>query len=390
MREGRRFAGGLKVVVVCLALLPGCATMRDNAPLADLRPCSDAFVATRDGWQLGVRHIRPAVPDPNKLPVVLCHGLGLNATFWTITDNHLPAQLAARGYEVFLFDFRGSGNSSRLGRLSRINYRLRQTPFLEVGEGNWTVDDIVHYDVPAVLDYVKHETGSDRVNWVGHSLGGMLMFPYLEQSPAAWRVASFVGMGSTITIANAPARDMLRANRGLRVLARALSPGRLGRPLMYVRFPGLDRIDQFYYTSENVDKQTVARFYGYTLEDTGRSALKQLDPYLEFGHFVSADRKTDYAVQLASVTTPTLMVAGENDTMSDIPSTALTYNALGSPDKLLMRFGKRDGQIADYGHCDLVWSRYAPKEIFPPLIDWLDRHQPIASPQEQLPSPQRE
>lgn len=389
MRAGRRFAGGLRAVVVSLALGPGCATMRDNAPSADFRPCSDAFIATRDGWQLGVRHIRPAVPDPNKLPVVLCHGLGLNATFWTITENHLPAQLAARGYEVFLFDFRGSGNSTRQGRLARLNARLRQTPFREAGEGNWTVDDIVRDDVPAVLDYVRRKTGREQVNWVGHSLGGMLMFPYLENPANAERIASFVGMGSTITLANAPARDMLRANRGLRILTRVASPGRLGRPLMYLRFPGLDRIDQFYYTSENVDKLTVARFYGYTLEDTGRSALRQLDPYLEFGHFVSADHKTDYAARLTSVTTPTLLIAGEADCMSDIPSTELTFKALASPDKLLLRFGKRDGQIADYGHCDLVWSRYAPQEIFPPLIDWLDRHQPIASPQE-LPSPQTE
>ena len=44
-----------------------------------------------------------------------------------------------------------------------------------------------------------------------------------------------------------------------------------------------------------------------------------------------------------------------------------------------MRFGKRDGQVADYGHCDLVWSRYAPREIFPPLIDWLDHRQPGAA-----------
>ena len=67
---------------------------------------------------------------------------------------------------------------------------------------------------------------------------------------------------------------------------------------MYFRFPGLDRIDQFYYTSENVDKRTTSRFYGYTLEDPGRSALRQLDPYLEFGHFVSADRTVDYAARL--------------------------------------------------------------------------------------------
>lgn len=104
---------------------------------------------------------------------------------------------------------------------------------------------------------------------------------------------------------------------------------------MYARFPGLDRIDQFYYTSENVDKRTIQRFYGYTIEDTGRSALKQMDPYLEFGHFVSADRKTDYAALLGSVTTPTLMIAGESDCMSDLPSTELTLAGIGAADKSL-------------------------------------------------------
>jgi hypothetical protein len=33
------------------------------------------------------------------------------------------------------------------------------------------------------------------------------------------------------------------------------------------------------------------------------------------------------------------------------------------------------GHVDDYGHCDLVWSRHAPREIFPPLIDWLDKRQ---------------
>ena len=157
---------------------------------------------------------------------------------------------------------------------------------------------------------------------------------------------------------------------------------------MFARFPGLDRIDQFYYTSANVDRTTVSRFYGYTLEDTGRSALKQLDPYLEFGHFVSADCSVDYAGHLGKVTLPTLMIAGDGDIMSDVASTRLTFNALGSRDKTLLRFGKAEGQIADYGHCDLVWSRHAPREIFPPLIAWLDTRQPLSTPQQPLPAPQ--
>lgn len=397
MRDGRQVLRFLGLCVIGLAFMPGCASMRRHASTPDFRPCTDGYAYTKDGWMLGVRHIRPAQPDPTKLPIVLCHGLGLNATFWTITNSHLPEQLAARGYEVFLYDNRGSGESARVGRVGKLNAALRQTLFLEWGDGTWNVDEMALYDVPAILDYVKKETGHERVNWVGHSLGGMLLFAFLEISPEADRIANFVGMGSTIVLADYPQKSMLQANRGLRKLTSVVSTGRLGRPLMFFQPPGLDKIDQFYYTSSVVDKQTVRGFYGYTLEDPGRSALKQLDPYLEFGHFLSADRKIDYAARLNEVTTPILLVAGDADIMSDVASTKLTLNALGSVDKSLMCFGRADGHIEDYGHCDLVWSRNASKELFPPMIDWLDRRQPgpaLATPQVQVqaspaPSPQQ-
>jgi pimeloyl-ACP methyl ester carboxylesterase len=379
--HGRRRLG-LTLAFLC-ADVAGCATMRRQAPSPDLRPCTDGYAYTEDGWRLGVRHYRPKEPDPGKLPVILCHGLGLNATFWTITNHHLPSQLTERGYDVYVFDIRGSGENAHLGYHDRINRLLRQTPLRERGERHWTVDDLVRYDVPAILDYVKNDTGHDRVNWVGHSLGGMLAFPFLELDPRGDRIANFVGMGSTIIQAETPQRDMLRANRGLRALLLVASPGRLGRPLTYFRIPGMESIDRFYYSNENVDPRTVARFYGYTLEDTGPGALRQLDPYLKRGHMLSADQSIDYASLLDKVRTPTLMIAGEGDILSDIPSTDLTFAGLGSPDKVLMKFGKVHGHVADYGHCDLVWSRHASREVFPPLIDWLDAHQPgqLASPQ---------
>jgi lysosomal acid lipase/cholesteryl ester hydrolase len=350
--------------------------MRREAPNPDLRPCTDGYAYTADGWRLGIRHYRPTQPDPDKLPVILCHGLGLNATFWTITDEHLPEQLNARGYDVYVFDIRGSGENGKLGRLDRINRRLRQTPFRERGERSWNVDEVWRYDVPAILDYVQRETGRDRVNWVGHSMGGMIMFPYLELDPRPERIANLVAMGSTIILAEVPQEDMLQANRALRALSLFASPGRLGRPLTYFRLPWMDQIDKFYFSDDNVDERTVARFYGYTLEDPGAGAFLQLDPYLQFGHMISADGRVDYAALLGKVKTPTLMVAGEADIISNIPSTELNYRAISSPDKTLMSFGRSHGQVADYGHCDLVWSRHAPREVFPPVIDWLDRHQP--------------
>jgi lysosomal acid lipase/cholesteryl ester hydrolase len=389
MRDGPRLR--LCLALGALAALPGCATMRCNAPSPLLRPCTDGYAETADGWRLGVRRVRPATPDPGKLPVVLCHGLGLNGTFWTITDGHLPQQLAARGYDVFIVDLRGSGASQRAGRVGKINARLRQTPLLELGEGKWTVDDQIRYDVPAVLEYVRKETGHDRVNWVGHSLGGMLMFAFLETQPQPERIANFVAMGAAVHLAEAPDSDLLRANRALRVLLRVVSTGRMARPMMYYRPQFLDHIDGFYFTAANVEKRTIDRFYGYTLENTGRGAMRQLDPFLEYGHFLSADRKVDYARLLGRVTTPTLVVAGEGDCLSSMASNIKTFEELAGPDKSLLRFGRRDGHVDDYGHCDLVWSRYAPVEIFPAVADWLDRRQPgVASDwPARLPSEQR-
>ena len=123
----------------------------------------------------------------------------------------------------------------------------------------------MRYDVPAILDYVQRETGHDRVNWVGHSMGGMLMFPYLELEPAGHeRIANFVAMGSTIILADAPQRDMLLANRALRTLNLFASPGRLGRPLTYFRMPGMNMIDSFYYSERQrrrSDRLAVLRLH---------------------------------------------------------------------------------------------------------------------------------
>jgi pimeloyl-ACP methyl ester carboxylesterase len=319
--------------------------------------------------------------------VVLCHGLGLNATFWTITDNHLPAQLTEQGYEVYVFDIRASGENGRPGTYDRLNRLLRQTPFRERGESGWTVDDLVRFDMPAILDYVERETGWNRVNWVGHSLGGMMVFPFLELSAEPERIANFVGMGSTIIQAKAPRKDMLAANAGIRTLLRVASAGRLGRPLAFYKMPGMESIDKFYYSVENVDRKTIARFYGYTLEDPGPGALRQFAPFLRDGHLLSADGRIDYSARLGEVKVPTLMVAGAGDLISDVPSTRMSFDALGSTDKTLYVFGKANGHVADYGHCDLAWSRHAPREIFPVMIQWLDRHQPGVRPTPQGPQP---
>jgi pimeloyl-ACP methyl ester carboxylesterase len=384
-RRRRPVRFGLALIVLALAA-PGCATSRNLYMARDLRPCTDGYAQTDDGWRLGVRHYTPENPDPSKLPVVLCHGLGLNGTFWTITDDHLPKQLTEAGYEVFVVDMRGSGGSYREGAVGWVNSGLRETILPELRNDDWSMDDQALHDVPAILDYVSKETGKPQVHWVGHSLGGMLMYAFLERSEEAGRVSTFVSMGAPASIADSPERwQMLKANRGIRKLLSAVSTGRIARPMSIFRPPGLDKVDRFYYSPDNVDRQTVDRFYGFTLEDPGPGALKQLENYLATGRLQSSDRKFDYFEGLGAIKTPTLFVVGDGDILADLPSNWETFQALGSPDRTFLRFGTDQGHHADYGHCDLVWSRHAPREIFPEIIHWLDdreRLRHLASPQQ--------
>ena len=100
---------------------------------------------------------RPGRPRPGQAAGgALPRPRASTATFWTITDDHLPD--AARGAGLRRLHRR----PPRLGRERRgwassatINARLRETPLLELGEGRWNVDEMAFYDVPAVLDYVK-------------------------------------------------------------------------------------------------------------------------------------------------------------------------------------------------------------------------------------------
>ena len=70
------------------------------------------------------------------------------------------------------------------------------------------------------------------------------------------------------------------------------------------------------------------------------------------------------------------------DVMADVQSKKWTFDHLSSTDKTFMVFGKSTGYQLNYGHCDLVWAKSAPTEIFPEIIHWLDpRQRTIATPQ---------
>ena len=241
-----------------LSVLAGCATMRRNAPSPDLRPCTDGYAYTEDGWRLGVRHYRPRASRPGQAAG--------DSLPWPGTQRHLlddHRQPSSRpswppgATRSTSSTSAARAKTPRSGRRDRVNKVLAPDLLEGARRAGWTVDDLVKYDVPAILDYVKRETGHDRVNWIGHSLGGMLVFPYLELAPHPERIANFVGMGSTIIQAeDPPDRHARGPTKGSGSCRSSPAPAGWAGRWRSVRVPGMELIDRFYYSNENVDRLT--------------------------------------------------------------------------------------------------------------------------------------
>ena len=94
-----------------------------------------------------------------KGPVILAGGFGTKASAFatpTINDN-LVQQLVRNKYDVWLFDYRGSGD-----------IKASQHPF--------TLDDVATKDWPAAIDLVTERTGAKDVQALVHCIGSLSLF----------------------------------------------------------------------------------------------------------------------------------------------------------------------------------------------------------------------
>lgn len=350
---------------------PGCAfNLLFTSPSG---PDEKVRAQTADGWDLALYHYRPTSPLPGKAPVVLCHGMALNSYFWNLTDqNHFPRFLASRGYDVWTVDLRGYGQS-------RLRQRYQGYTGFDLQRHDptrWTVDDYVHFDVPAILATVRERTGADAVTWIGHSMGGMVMYGYLTTAEDASAVKEFVAVGAPVFIPQPPndiLRDMEQSEGLLNVLLaiNVRGPARTFAPAAWMFDTPLALL---YYNARNMDPGTIVRLYANAFEDIPPGVSGQMLRMVRSGEFESADGSLVYAKMLDKVHCPVLLLCAKGDNLATEWAVLEAYQRVGSADKSYRLFGVANGYVADYGHCDVVTGKRAREEVFTYIGDWLDRH----------------
>ncbi|MBR9990105.1 MAG: alpha/beta fold hydrolase [Gemmatimonadetes bacterium] len=276
-------------------------------------------IRTADGVAIAVHRLG----DRSGIPVILAPGTFSNWSFWLGTrGTGFAREVAARGFEAWVVDFRGHGESQRPAPGQR-----------------WIFDDWGRLDLPAVIGAVTAE--GRRPLLVGHSAGGASVLAALAGTP------------------------------GLELDVRAAAI--LATPL-----PWLQRWRWFGAWAMRLASRRMdtfpARLLGLGPEDELSGVMEQWMEWNIRGRWTGRDG-TDYGEAFAALTLPLLFVAGTGDSRFAPPAACRgLYDLVGSKDKLFVEAGTDTGFSRDYGHVALVVSRDARREIWPLLTDWLLAH----------------
>jgi alpha-beta hydrolase superfamily lysophospholipase len=327
---------------------------------------------TPDGWSLALHRVR-ASPRPPLGPVLLQHGLAACHRTFLFPGRSLAAWLADAGFDCWVSDLRGTGASRPRGPV----------------RWDWDIHDYLDQDLPSILETVLSESGSARLQWVGHSMGGVLLFLYGIRHGGD-RLSSGVAVASAL--------DYKVGRNGFQELVRYL--GLLEWlpkvPLatvykLYAPFAGRDNgFERFGHYPGNVEREVARAYYASVYHDVSPGVLRSLATTFEDDGFRDREGKIRYALEARRFTVPVLGLAGDRDRQCDPEAVAMTIRAVGSSDKQVRTFGPDHGQKSHYGHFDLIVGRNAPEEVWPVLREWLARHAPPvreSDPTPRLPSP---
>jgi len=347
---------------LCLALV--LARWADRVPEADERH----EFRTRDGWTLTVHRFLPrGAPVSMRTPVILGHGLMMNRASWELSpQGSMIRALCDRGHDVFVAEYRGARSS--------------RAPVARNTNAYWdySIEDLVEHDLPTIIEGVCALTESERVNWVGHSLGGILIYLYAARS-GCQRLGRVVTLGSPVVF-SALAGPGPTAARGYRRLLpwRKVFRARMGLvavlPLALL-LPGI--VLTLVLNSKNLDAQARLTLIRGSVEDISTRLLDWFLARVPAGEtlsLVSAD-SVDGDV-LASFEAPLLVVAGGRDLIAPPQAVRPAYEHASSAEKhylLLDGTGELEG-VPSFGHSDMPSSPAAVLHLVPIIANWLENH----------------
>ncbi len=349
------YAGIIVAVILCCCLYAGVLSK-----LYALHGLPDEIhsITAPDTVRLALFRYTPKGDRPHGKPVLLCHGLGANMHNFDVTEHYsLARYMANAGYDVWMLNLRGADVRG----------------VIEYKDWNFDFDDFVRKDIPAAVGHVLERTRANKLSWIGHSMGGMLLYAYLLTGGDRF-VEAGATLGSPVQFVHAE-KDLagiLKLKGLLKYMSRVHAHvfARLLTPLTGV-------IDTSFMKSQmnvhNVDPAIIRMAQYNAVTPVSSRLLAQFAGWVE-GHTLALSDGFQITENLGRIATPLLVIAGRADRLSRVENTVYAYEHIASPDKAYVELSVKNGFSADYGHIDMVFGRHAPEEVYPIVRTWFDDH----------------
>jgi len=328
-----------------------------------------------DGYKCNLLHLRGEEP-PTKGPVIVVHGAGVRANiFRAPVEIDFAEYLVREGYDVWLENWRAS---------------------IDLQPNEWTIDRAARYDHPAAVETVIDETGADSVQAVIHCQG--------STSFALSAVAGLLPQVRTIVSNAVSLHTVVPEWSDFKIkyvvpavgrLTRYLNPqwnddtdGLVGRALYGLTELTHHECDNpvckqvsFYYGSgfpalwshENLNDRTHDEWLRHEFANVPISFYDQMKDCVEAGHLVGTgeikDLPADVTAQPPETDARFALFAGKNNQCFLPESQVHTYEFLDR---------HRPGRdslhlVPDYGHLDMFMGKHAYRDVYPKMIEELDR-----------------
>lgn len=308
-------------------------------------------VSVAPGSYCELRRLRPPVASALP-PVVMVHGIAINhRNLDPRPDVSLARAVRDAGRDVWLLTLRSGRWDLSAGERKAIDFAA-----------------LAHEDLPKALAFVRAQTGADQLDYLGFSMGGMLLYACIGQTVPEAALRRVVIMGSPgIVGAVLP---------GTRLVA---AIGRVWQPTLHARFwTGLTaflaemvptHIHGIFLNRRNCLPGLIHTYMVDATSDIPGPLGMNMVHWAARDGVVRLDGEP-VLPRLAAVRVPALFMAGAADKLGTVRAVRAAYDVWGGAKELRV-LGRSAGCVADYGHMDMVTGPAAPREVFAPIIAFL-------------------
>lgn len=282
-------------------------------------------------FEQGTSALHRFTKDGNDKVIFLMHGYFEDGKiFYSKSGKGFAPFLVANGYDVFVCDLLGKGEST-----PKVTNGFYHSQF-----------EIITRDIPTYLNKVRAITGKQKISLGGHSWGGVVLLAYMARFKDK-NILSIATFGSKRRIARKNLRKLIQINLGWT-----------------------------WYGNRLVEKHGYLPAKNMKMGNTNepKAYYQQADIWVREKEWIDPEDNFNYNENFNFEMPPLLFITGKGDKILGHPKDVKLLADETDAKKVVYRvIGKKTGHMHNYDHINLLTHKDAPNDHFKFVLEFLEK-----------------